>query len=172
MTQPNTTQTTDNDGKPVVTSTSDTGQAPEVKPGDVKSLPQWAQDIISSVRAEAANWRTQLREAQDALGKAKTPEDVAKATEEIERKNKELERELLVERIANKHGLPDDLKSRLKGDDEKALEDDAKALAKFAPKKEEERVDPDNLSGGLDPNDSSDAFDPVAEAKKARATRY
>lgn len=169
MTQPNTDQP---DGPTVTsTSTSDPATAPEAKPGDVKSLPQWAQDLISNVRGEAANWRTQLREAQDALGKAKTPEDVQKATEEIARKNKELERELLVERIANKHKLPDDLKSRLKGDDEKSLEEDAKSLAKFAPK-EEVKVDPERLSGGLDPDTSDDNFDPVAEAAKARATRY
>lgn len=168
MTQPDTTQTAE------TTSTSTTtDKAPEVKAGDVKALPQWAQDIISNVRAEAANWRTQLREAQDALGKAKTPEDVQKATEEMARKNKDLERDLLVERIANKHKLPDDLKSRLKGDDEKSLEEDAKSLAKFAPKADDVKVDPDTLSGGLDPNDSSEApFDPVATAKAARATRY
>lgn len=151
--------------------TGETGKAPEVKAGDVKALPQWAQDLISQVRGEAANYRTQLRESQNALEKAKTPEDIEKATTELREANARLERDLLIERVAAKHGLPEDLKARLKGDTEKDLEADAANLSKFVPKVEE-RIDPENLSGGLNPNDSSDTFDPVAEAKKARATRY
>lgn len=149
------------DGKP----------AQEAKAGDVKALPQWAQDLISQVRGEAANYRTQLRESQNALEKAKTPEDIEKATTELREANARLERDLLIERVAAKHGLPEDLKGRLKGDTEKDLETDAAALAKFAPKVER-KVEPENLSGGLYPDDSGDSFDPVAEAKKARTTRY
>lgn len=172
MTQPATDQTT----QPVVTSTTTTEQptpAPEAKNGDVKALPQWAQDLISGVRGEAANYRTQLREAQEKLQKAKTPEDFQKATEELAKKNADLERELLVTKVAAKHNLPDDLKDRLRGESEADLEKDAASLARFAPKTEEPKVDPDTLSGGLDPGDSSDdSFDPVALAKQARASRY
>lgn len=164
MTEENNTNNETDNGKVVVQ---------EIKAGDVKALPQWAQDIISSTRAEAANWRTQLREAQTDLAKAKSPEDVEAALTAMSEKNKMLERDLLVERIAAKHGLPDDLKSRLKGDDEKALETDAAALAKFVPKPETERIDPDTLKGGMDPDTDADAnFDPVAVAKNARANRY
>lgn len=145
--------------------------AQEAKAGDVKSLPQWAQDLISQVRGEAANYRTQLRESQNALEKAKTPEDIEKATTELREANARLERDLLIERVAAKHNLPEDLKVRLKGDTEKDLDADAAALAKFAPKVEK-KVDPETLSGGLNPDDSGDTFDPVAEARKARTTRY
>ncbi len=163
-----TEQDTNNTGEQ---NNGETGKAPEVKAGDVKALPQWAQDLISNVRGEAANYRTQLREAQDALGKAKTPEDFQKATEEMDNKVKTLERDLLIEKIAAKHSLPEDLKARMKGDTESDLEKDAASLAKFVPKVEKV-VDPEDLGGGLDPNSSGDGFDPVAAAKAARATRY
>lgn len=166
------TATGNNDGKPVVTSTNTTEPpAQEAKAGDVKALPQWAQTLISEVRGEAANYRTKLRETEDTLSKAKTPEDIEKATEELKATNAKLERELLITKVAAKHNIPEELKSRLTGVTEADLEADAKTLAKFAPKTEE-KVDPDNLSGGLDPNQSNDNFDPVATAKAARATRY
>lgn len=170
MTQPNTDQPT----QPVVTSTTETQPpAQEAKAGDVKALPQWAQDLISEVRGEAANYRTRLRETESALGKAKSPEDIEKATQELRESNAKLERELLVTKVAKKHNLPDDLADALKGEDEKALEEHATRLAKFAPKAEEPKVDPETLSGGLNPSDSDDAnFDPVAEAQRARASRY
>jgi len=57
----------------------------------------------------------------------------------------------------------------LTGDTPEALDAHAKVLSKFAPATEE---DPENLSGGLDPQGDDGSFDPVAEAHKARAYRY
>lgn len=42
------------------------------------SLPEWARKSLNKANTEAASYRTQLREAQEALAKAKAPEDFEK----------------------------------------------------------------------------------------------
>lgn len=131
-------------------------------------LPDWARKEIKKVRGEAANYRTQLREAQDALSKAKTPEEYAAALAEVNSKAEGLEKQLLVQKVAARHGLPEALANRLQGGDEAALEADAKALAALVVTG---TTSPESLSGGLTPGESDDSFDPVEEARKARAGR-
>ncbi|WP_236246474.1 hypothetical protein [Streptomyces sp. CC210A] len=126
-------------------------------------LPEWARKELTKVRGEAASYRTRLRDAETRLGQAKTPEEVEAALAEVRAKNTELERELRVSAVARKHGLPDELTNRLRGESVDELEADAKALSallRLAP--------PENLSGGLDPNDGDDGeLDP---RKLARLT--
>ena len=131
--------------------------------------PEAARTELARVRAEAADRRVKLREAQEALSKAKTPEEFEAATKELTNKVNDLERTILVSSVASKHSLPPELAEVLKGDTEEELTAHAKKLAKFAQSTESE---PETLRGGLNPSDSDDSFDPVAASRKARQSRY
>lgn len=122
---------------------------------------------LEKVRREAANRRTQLRDAEAKLAVAKTPEEYDAAIAEFKASNERLEREVLVTRIASKYELPDSLAARLVGNDEAALEADAKVLAALVTT----NTSP-VLKGGLDPAESDDDFDPVKAAHAAKARRY
>ena len=150
-------------------STEENGESTEEersnKDGD---LPEWARNELSRVRQEAADRRVQLREAQEALSKAKTPEEYDAAVQEFTGKIEALERQILVDSVARQFDLPPTLAARLSGSTEEELKADAKLLAKFAGTEE-----PESLSGGLNPSgSSSEQFDPVAASRKARSSRY
>lgn len=131
-------------------------------------LPEWAQKELTRVRSEAADRRVQLREAQEALSKAKTPEEYEAAVQEFTTKIESLERQILVDSVARQFDLPPELAVRLSGGTEEELKADAKLLAKFAGTEE-----PESLGGGLNPTgSSSETFDPVAASRKARTSRY
>lgn len=140
---------------------------PETKPED--ELPEWARKELSKTRNEAAGYRTRLREAEDKLKEAKTPEEFEAAISEFRTKNAELERNLVVTKVAAKYELPAELAARLQGEDEAAIEADAKALAALVVTPQ---VDPENLRGGLNPSDEEEAFDPVKAAHAAKRRRY
>lgn len=127
-------------------------------------LPEWARKELTKVRGEAAGYRTRLRDAEARLSEAKTPEEIEAAVKEFKDRNAELEHELLVVKIAQKHGLPEELAARLKGATPEELEKDAKALQKFIVP-----ATPESLGGGLDPNDDDDGeTDPRKLARKIR----
>lgn len=130
-------------------------------------LPKWAREKLTKANAEAANYRTRLREAEAKLSAAKTVEEFEVATKELREANATLERQLLVRDVAETHGLPKELAARLMGNTKEELEADAKALAKFAA-----TSPPSDLRGGLDPSDEDEAFDPVKAARQARRSRY
>ncbi|GAB3830188.1 hypothetical protein [Kribbella italica] len=146
------------------------GAAPEgEQPDPLKELPEWAQKELTKVRGEAANYRTKLRDAEAKLGQAKTPEEYEAAVNELKTANADLERQVLVNTVATKHKLPDELAAVLQGQTAEELEAHAEKLAKFAPAEE---VEPENLSGGLKPGTSdTGAFDPVAASRAARKRR-
>jgi hypothetical protein len=129
-------------------------------------LPDWARKRLTKANAEAANYRTRLREAEQKLTGAKTVEEFEAAVADVKAANERLESELLRERVARKFDLPDDLAGRLRGATAEELEADATALQKYATPSP-----PASLSGGLDPSDGDAVFDPVAEARKARSAR-
>lgn len=132
-------------------------------------LPEWARNELTRVRNEAAERRVQLREAQEALSKAKTPEEFEAATTALTEKVTALERQILVNDVASQFDLPPALAARLSGDTEEELKADAKLLAQFITTES----DPESLGGGLNPGGSSDeSFDPVAASRKARQSRY
>lgn len=138
---------------------------PEDKDG-IKSLPEWAQKELTDVRAEAANYRTRLREAEQKLSEAKSPEEVDAAISEMREQNAKLERQILVGKVAQKYELSDLLASRLNGSTEEELEADAKLLAEAMPKA---TPTPPSLSGGLDPQDDEDSeVDPRKLAARFR----
>lgn len=130
---------------------------------------------VTDLRNEAASWRTKLREAEDKLKDAKTPEELealrqemAKEREDADKKAAETAHQLLVENVALKFGLPEKLAKKLTGKTREELESDAKELAEFAPKKaDEDNEDDTPLEGGLSPrNRDSDPDDPRALAAK------
>lgn len=160
------TPTSDDDGAKAGEDEQPQGEQESADPQSGPSedeLPEWARKELTKVRGEAASYRTRLRDAETKLGQAKTPEEVEAALADVRAKNAELERELRVSAVARKHGLPEELTDRLRGDSVDELEADAMALSallRLAP--------PSGLSGGLDPNDGDDGeLDP---RKLARLT--
>lgn len=99
---------------------------------------------LKDANAEAAKYRTQLRDAQEALSKAKTPEEFATAVGTLTKSNEALEREL----VAVKYKLPDIIAKRIVGTTREEMEADAKELAKSvrAPSNRD-------LNGGLNPSE-------------------
>lgn len=138
---------------------------PEAKPED--ELPEWARKKLTDANAEAANYRTKLREAEAKLSAAKSPEDFEAAKAELAGQVKELERKVVVANAARKFELPDELAELLKGESPEELEAHAKKLQKFAAPK-----DPESLGGGLNPGDAPVEFDPVKAVQEARRNRY
>ena len=53
-------------------------------------LPEWARKSLEKANKEAANYRTQLREAQEALTKAKSPEDFEAVTAQLAEAQRQL----------------------------------------------------------------------------------
>lgn len=170
---PNEDQTTEETPETPVEATEETpetetppeGEKPEEKPA---LTAEQLQAELTKVRSEAANYRTKLRDAETKLADAKTPEEFEAAVAEFKVSNAALERTLLVTKVANKYELPEALAARLQGDDEAALEADAKSLAALVITK----TAPESLSGGLTPGESDDEFDPVAAAHEAKKRRY
>lgn len=144
----------------------ETPEPPEEKGDRDDELPEWARRKLTKANAEAAKYRARLREVEEQLKEAKTPEEFEKAVAEIQARNAELEAALLRERVARKFNLPDDLAARLLGSTVEELEADAKVLQKYAV-----APPPGDLRGGLDPSDEED-FDPVEAARWARRFRY
>lgn len=116
--------------------------------------------LLTNANAEAANYRVKAREAQEALAKAKTPEEFEAAKAEFTAKITELERTVLVSKVARDHELPADLAGVLSGATEAELVAHAKVLQKYVGKEA-----PGHLEGGLDPKDELlDSDDPRALA--------
>jgi hypothetical protein len=132
-------------------------------------LPEWARAELTRVRNEAAASRISLRDATAKFEGAKTPEEFAAAVAEIQAENVRLTQDLARTTVGTKYKLPPELVAVLTGDTPEALDAHAKLLSKFVTAEE---VDPETLSGGLTPDGTNGAFDPVAEARKARLSRY
>lgn len=145
--------------------TPDTPDTPEepTEPEKPALTPEQLAAELTRVRAEAASWRTKLRDAEAQLANAKTPEEFDAAVAELRDTNAKLERDLLVTKVSSKYELPPELAARLQGEDEAAIEADAKILAALVTK-----TTPESLSGGLTPGESDDEFDPVAAAHEVK----
>ncbi|MFE2104314.1 hypothetical protein ACFXAF_00310 [Kitasatospora sp. NPDC059463] len=140
----------------------DQPETPSASPED--DLPDWVRRELSRTRAEAASYRTRLRDAEDRLTKAKSPEEFEAALAEVAAKNAELEHAVLAGSVARRFDLPEALAARLHGTTAEELEADAKALqALLAPPA------PSSLGGGLDPSDQDDGeMDPRRLARRSR----
>ncbi|MFF9644736.1 hypothetical protein [Kitasatospora aureofaciens] len=133
-------------------------------PSPEDELPDWARKELSKTRAEAASYRTRLRDAETRLTDAKSPEEFEAALAEVKAKNAELEHSLVVAQVARRFELPEALAARLRGATAEELEADAKALQSFlAPPA------PESLGGGLNPSDEDDGeMDPRKLARRSR----
>jgi len=145
------------------------GQEPETKPDATATeapkdpyagLPEefhWLKDDREALRREAASRRVALREAEEKLKEAKTPEDIASAVKEATQKNAELESQLARERAARKHKLDDSLLEFLTGANEEQIETQAAKLAALATVTPRETPAPAKQTprGGVTPSDSN-----------------
>ena len=145
------------------------GVAPTDEPNEGEKDAAWLTKELERTRRESANYRTQLREAQEALGKTKTPEEFEAALKEFGDKTAAIEASLTRERVARTQQVPAELFEFLVGNTEEELTASAKKLVTLFGSAAE--VDPNRLGGGLTPADD-DKFDPVAVAKKARGARF
>lgn len=146
------------------TSTEETLTDEQKEASKLEELPEWARKEITTTRAEAANYRTRLRDAEAKLTEAKTPEEFEAAVAEVKATNETLERSVQVERAARKHGLPDELAEELQFLPLDKIEARAKVLAKYVG-----TAAPTSLSGGLDPtNDDDGEMDPRKLALQSR----
>ncbi|MEU9057842.1 hypothetical protein AB0D13_02815 [Streptomyces sp. NPDC048430] len=122
---------------------------------------------LTDANAEAANYRTKLREVEARFTGAKTPEEFETAVAELKAQNEALERKILLSSVAAKFELPEALAKRLTGATPAELEADAKELQKLVSPQA-----PESLGGGLTPADGDDTFDPVKAARAARRRSY
>lgn len=141
-------------------------ESTEGQPKEETVPPEVLRKELTSARAEAANYRTKLREAEAKLSKAKTVEEFEAATSDLRGQIEALERQILLNNVAAEFELPPALAKRLSGNTEEELKADAKELQKLIVP-----AAPESLSGGLTP-DSGDDFDPVKAARQARKRRY
>jgi len=119
----------------------------------------WLKDDLESTRREAASRRVALREAEEKLKEAKTPEDIASAVAEATKKSAKLEADLARERAARKHKLDDALVEFLTGTDEEQIEAQAAKLAALATATPRETPQPAPAKtaprGGVNPADTT-----------------
>lgn len=148
----------------------ETDQDANQKESEKEVPPEVLREKLTKANSEAANYRTKVRELEKRLEGAKSEEDIAAIREEMKTERETSERALVVENVALKFELPEELQAVLQGKTREELEAHAKVLQKFVPSPKE--VEPDDVSGGLDPSDKDGAFDAVAESRKARARRY
>lgn len=138
--------------------------------GNEELPPEKLRKLLKEASAEAARYRTRLRDAETKLSdlseKAQTVEDFKKATAELQKQNAELELQVVRSRVASKFSLPTELAEVLKGADEKALTEHAKALAKYA------RTDPENFGGGLRPNEKDELGNDPRKLRQVSPRRY
>lgn len=154
-------QPEDNEGTDDESESGD--ESKDDKGGD--ELPEWARTKLTKANGEAANYRTKLREAEDKLKDAKSLEEVDEIVNTLKAEREASERALLIENVALKNGLPNELAELLKGDTRDELEAHAQKLKKFAPSDEED--EDITLEGGLTPRGRDEgAEDPRALAKQ------
>lgn len=162
-TEETTTEEPPAEGEPVEEVTEEESTEEE---SDKNPDPEWLQKELARARKEAAKYRTELRDAQTKLSEAKTPEEVEAAISELRDTNAKLERQILVNKVAAKHDLPEALAARLQGSTEEELDADAKLLASIATAP----AAPSNLEGGLSPDDDDEdnEMDPKKLASRFR----
>lgn len=141
-------------------------ESTEEKPQEEVVPPEVLRKKLTDANAEAANYRTKLRETEAKLTSAKTVEEFEAATAELKGQIETLERSILLNTVAAKYELPAPLAKRLTGATAEELEADAKELQKLVAPSQ-----PESLAGGLDPDDTED-FDPVKAVAALRRSRY
>ena len=145
---------------------------PDVKTDPHDELPEWARESLKKANAEAASYRTQLREAQQNLSQAKTPEEFAA----IQTTLAEVQTRLLIRDYTE--GLPKEVIEAPYiswPSDEDGIKAVAEQLRAFVSQKAEGEAPQTGgaLSGGLNPmsQDQPENLDPAYLAGKVRSHR-
>lgn len=121
------------------TATEQTEQVEQEEPQEVGDLPQWAQNKLTNARREAAKYRTKAKAAYDE-GYEKARGEHADAYTQLQEQHEDTvfklaEAELSMKRykVALETGVEpgtvDEFASRLQGEDEDSLREDAKRLS-------------------------------------------
>lgn len=131
----------------------------------VDELAKWKElarkhEARAKQNAEAAQRLEQLEEQQKS-----EQQRAAERAEAAEKERDQARAELLRERVARRHQLPDDLAARLQGADEEELDADAKKLSELIAPKTPETVD-DRPKPRLS-DDSPSAAEPKTGAQLA-----
>lgn len=161
-------------------------QTPAVDP--FAGLPEefsWVKKELSTVRADAARYRTERNDERTLSADLKTRLDGAVTAEDFEAAKSEWDgkvKTLVRERIIEKHRLPEELAELLKGDDEASLAEHAAKLAKYVPAEPTEPIVPVEPvapvapplppSGGRDPGTPADDVDPADLVKQAKSQGF
>lgn len=152
----------------------DKGEAGETDDEPIEARLERRERELRNVRDEAAKRRTQVKDLEAKLAEAKTPDDIEAAVAEFRTKAETLEKELRVIKLAAANSLDENLTKVLSGFPVDQLEEQAKLLAAYAPKKRE-GASLDDLSGGLTPGGGSvrdgGSLSPVEAAKAMRRRR-
>ena len=132
------------------TDTPPEGDAPQ-EPGDGEKFdPDKALEKIRKLNSEASNLRKRAKEA----------EEKAAGADEKDTRIKALEAENLRIRVGAKHGLPDELIDRLRGDtEEEILADAEKLLAVVSTKRPPTAKPAERLRGGTAPTTEAEETD-------------
>lgn len=93
----------------------------------------WTKNAVESANREAASRRVALRDLEERVKDAKTPEEFNTAMADVKAKEAELLTTLARERAARKHSLNDELLEFLTADTEEAIEKQAEKLAALKP---------------------------------------
>lgn len=93
----------------------------------------WTKEKVESANREAASRRVALRDLEDKLKDAKTPEEFEAAKQEFNKKESELTKQLARESAARKHKLSDELMEFLNGTTAEQIEAQAAKLAALNP---------------------------------------
>ena len=160
--------------------TESEGTQPEAEAGDEsnepegdedegdETLPEKVRDTIKKANREAEGLRKRLKDLEDKLTGAKTPEEVAAVTTELTQTNEALTLDLARERALRKHGLEEDDLVLLTASSPEDIDKQAERIAS--------RIGgggTGSLKGGLDPTDEDDEpTDPGELAKKYGRKRY
>jgi hypothetical protein len=158
--------------------TQPTGTEPPKEKDPWEGLPEewaWTKTAVQSANREAASRRTALREAEDKLKDAKSPEEVQAAIAEYKRKGEELETTIARERAARKHKLSDDVLEFLTGKTEAEIEKQAEKLAALKPASQDTKpprvVTVPAPTGGVTPTNAPPSEDGKAAWKAYKGRR-
>ena len=145
-------------------------------PDELQAELERTREALKKANKEAEQRRRKLEELDAAEAKRKEAEmseleKANKRAEEAEKRAAQIERERLLDRIAAKHSLPEDLRDRLRGESEEDLEEDAQKLAALVVKSAAPQVPnaPDldaDRRGGLRLGELTD------DKKRELASRY
>lgn len=128
----------------------ESGEEDDDKDDKSDDIPEWAREKLTKANAEAANYRTKLREAEEKLKDAKSLEEVDALITEMRTARETAEHDLLVENVALKHDLPAEALEFLKGNTREELEASASKLMQMF-----DAGGARHLEGGLNPRDEA-----------------